>query len=92
MLLYIELDTTNPNPIFRIMIHYTKHTNNAKMLSIFWRMLEKTNIKQKMNCLFCNMYTLHNSYFVFLGFFVNFVIWGFLYFLILRLQSRSARC
>ena len=30
--------------------------------------------------LFCYMYKLHNSYFVFVVIFVNFVIWGFLYF------------
>ena len=30
----------------------------------------------------CNMYNLYNSVFVFFGFVVNFVLWGFLYFCI----------
>ena len=32
---HIQLNTQNPNPIFKLTIYYTKYTNNAKILSKF---------------------------------------------------------
>ena len=33
---HIELNTQNPNPIFKITIYYTKYTKNVKIHSNFW--------------------------------------------------------
>ena len=71
---HIELNTQNPTPIFKIAIYYTKHTNNAKLHSIVWKLFEKIYIY-----IYCILYKLHNSYFVF---FVNVVTWGLLVFCI----------
>ena len=35
---HIEFNTTNPNPTFKISFFYTQYTNNAKMLSNFWKL------------------------------------------------------
>ena len=39
---YIQKNTQNPNPIFKIMIHYAKYTKNAKIHSRCWKQLEKS--------------------------------------------------
>ena len=40
---YIELDTTNPIPVFKITICFTKYTNNATIVSKFGKFLEHFN-------------------------------------------------
>ena len=37
---HIELNTQNPNPIFKITICFTKYTKNVKIHSIFLKMFE----------------------------------------------------
>ena len=37
---HIELNTQNPDPIFKITIYCTKYPNNTQILSIFWNILE----------------------------------------------------
>ena len=41
---HIELNTQNPNPIFKITICFTKYTKNAKIHSIFWKISRKSKI------------------------------------------------
>ena len=50
---HIELDTQNPNPIFKIKIYYTKHSQYAKILSNVWNMLEK--FENNKNLLFISL-------------------------------------
>ena len=75
---HIELNTQNPNPRFKIAICFTKtpkHQNACELLVFFLK-------SKNSHFLFCIMYKLYNSYFVFFRKFVNFVILGFVYFCI----------
>ena len=74
----IELNTQNPNPIFKITIRFTETPKTPKYFWIFgpFSRIEKFRI------LFCIIYKLHNAYFVLFVIFVNFVILVFLDFYI----------
>ena len=82
---HIEFNTTNPNPILKITIYYTKYTNNAKILSNYSIILETRKRKEKnepfqsIKLVFCILYKSHNPYYIF--FVVYFVICLFLYIL-----------
>ena len=59
---------------------FYNNTNNTKILSICGKMFEQSENSNKNNSfffLFCSIYRLYNSHFVFFGKFVNFVILGF---------------
>ena len=73
---HIELNTQNPNTIIKITICYTKYPQNVKTLSnileSFWTCCKHPtkiyNIRKTIKQLFCYLYKLHNSYFVFFNF------------------------
>ena len=65
---HVQKNTQNPNPIFKITIYYTKYTQNAKLHSKCWKVLENSKSFKKSNCLFLYLYMFHNSYFVIFGF------------------------
>ena len=68
--LYIEFNTQNPNPIFKITIPFTKTPKKPKhfrkRLTFFEIFLKISKIQnfQKPKKLFCILYTFHNSYFL----------------------------
>ena len=76
---HIELNTPNPNPVFKITICFTKTQTMPKHFRNIG------NIFRKIKIIICIMYKLYNSYFVIFVNCVNFVIWGFLYLYILRI-------
>ena len=39
-------NTQNPNPIFKITIYCTKYTNNAKIHSKIWKILNKSKVSK----------------------------------------------
>ena len=67
----IELNTTNPNRIFEITKYYT-----PPQCQNTFNVFEQTENIKSFKTLFCYLYKLHNSYFVFF-FFGNVVIMGF---------------
>ena len=70
---HIELNTQNPNPIFKITIYYTKQTNNTQILSKSLEDVGKYR-KDEKHILFYIMYKFHNLYFVIFVKFANFVV------------------
>ena len=66
---HIQKNTHNPNPIFKITIYCTEYTKNAKQLSGFKKVKIQKKKKKNNGNLFCNIYNLHNSYFVILVYF-----------------------
>ena len=62
---YIELNTQNPNTIFKITICYTKLTQNTKILSTFFeksknRKISKCYFVFCINCIIHSLYLLQN--------------------------------
>ena len=70
---HMELNTQNPNPIFKITICFTKTLNTPKCFRTFG--FFSRNFSK--NIFFCIMYKLYNSIVVFLGEFCNFGILDF---------------
>ena len=64
---HIESNTTNPNPIFKITISFTKTQKKPKHCrkKRFFGKISKIQNFQKPKNLFCILYTFHNSYFLF---------------------------
>ena len=84
---HFELNTTNPKPIFKISIYYTKDTRNAKILSILEKILENRK-RSNVYVVFCISSITHIPYFVCK--FCNFLIWGvFVFFVFLYYTCRS---
>ena len=54
---HIELNTTNPNPIFKVTIYCTKHTNNAKIHSKFWKNRKLSNTSHFYFTIYINFIT-----------------------------------
>ena len=77
---HIELNTQNPNTIVKMTIYYTNYPlkcqNTFNKLEMFGKVREVVCSK----LLFYYIYKFHNSYFVIFGYFVNFIILGFLHF------------
>ena len=66
---HIESSTTNPNPIFKITIYFTKYTQHANICSFFSFAETLGNFRKiKNKFLFYYMYNFHNSCFVIFAF------------------------
>ena len=69
---YIQKDTQNPNPIFKVTIHCTKYAQNAKLIRQIPQIsnfLEQSTF-QKCQFFILFLYKFHNSYFVTIVYFI----------------------
>ena len=89
---YTEKCTESETDIQNNDLSYKLDQQCQNTFDIFEKQKNENIRKTKINFLFCNIYKLHNSYFVMFGFFVNFVILVFLDFYIRRQSGCQVAC